>query len=126
MNDIDPKVKAAIDQARDVFAGTKDGVQALDYLVEVLKAAPAAAAPTKTQVLVKLAVEVDASQLDAALAKAEQLRALTAAIHMRSMLSQVVIDASAGHQIDMEQTAINAARAFAAGIKTLEELTPQP
>ncbi len=48
MNDIYPKVKAAIDQARDVFAGVKDGTEALDYLVEVLKTAsatPPVAAP---------------------------------------------------------------------------------
>lgn len=75
MNDIDLKVKAAIDQARDVFAGVKDGTEALDYLVEVLKAAPAVvAAEAATQMLVKLVVEVDTSQVDTALAKIEQLK----------------------------------------------------
>lgn len=74
MNDIDPKVKAAVDQARDVFAGVKDGIQALDYLVEVLKVAPAVAAPAEPQVLVKLMVEVDTSQIDVALDKVAQLQ----------------------------------------------------
>lgn len=68
---------------------------------------------------------VDTSQLDAALMKAEQLRALTASIHLPSMLSQVVIDASAGHQIEIEQTAVNAARAFIAGMKMFEATTPE-
>lgn len=88
MNDIDPKVKAAIDQAYDVFAGTKDGMQALDYLVEVLKVGPTAA-PLESQVLVKLVVEVDTSQIDAAREKVDRLREALASAKTADLTSML-------------------------------------
>ncbi|QKY02790.1 hypothetical protein G3257_11420 [Janthinobacterium lividum] len=81
MNKIDPKVVAAIDQARDVFTGVPDGIQSLDYLAEVLKAAsatPDVAAPAPamaSNIICKLVMEVDTSQVDAALVKVGQLNA---------------------------------------------------